>query len=156
MKRMRKWITVVMAMVLAFTLMIPVAPVQAAKKIQLNKSKVELSVGEKVSLKLKNATSADVKWSTSNKSIATVTSKGKVTAKKAGSVTITAKYDAKKYTCKVTVKSSEGSVEVYLTETGTKYHCKNNCGTTDTSKTTKVTEEEAIALGYTKCGRCYR
>lgn len=156
MKRMKKLITVVMTMVLAFTLMIPVTPVQAAKKIQLSKTKVSLEVGGKVTLKLKNATAADVKWSSSNKSIVTVTSKGKVTAKKAGSATITAKYDGKKYTCKVTVKSSEGSNYVYLTETGTKYHRKNNCGTTDTGKTTKVTEEEAIALGYEKCGRCYR
>ena len=40
----------------------------------------------------------------SNKKVATVTSKGKVTAKKKGTATITATVSGKKYTCKVTVK----------------------------------------------------
>lgn len=44
-----------------------------------------------------------VKWSTSNKKVATVNSKGKITAKGIGKATITAKVGSKKYTCKVTV-----------------------------------------------------
>ena len=156
MKRMKKLVTVVMAIVLAFTLMVPVAPVQAAKKIQLSKTKVELSVGEKVTLKLKNSTASDVKWSSSKKSIATVTSKGKVTAKKAGSATITAKHDGKKYTCNVTVKSPEDTKWVYLTATGSKYHKTDNCGTTDTSQTRLVTEDEALDLGFEKCRKCWK
>jgi uncharacterized protein YjdB len=46
-----------------------------------------------------------VKWSTSNKKIITVDKKGKVTAKKKGSATITAKAGTKSYKCKVTVQS---------------------------------------------------
>lgn len=49
-------------------------------------------------------TSKTVKWSTSNKKIATVSSKGKVTGKKAGTCTVTAKVGSKSYKCKVTVK----------------------------------------------------
>ena len=155
MKRVKKIVSIMLALVMVITLMIPAMPVQAAKKIQLNKTEVELSVGGKVSLKLKNATAADVVWSTSNKSVATVSSKGKVTAKKAGSVTITAKYDGKKYKCKITVTDTNDSNYVYITETGSKYHKVNDCGTTNSSKTTKLTEDEAKSMGYEKCKKCW-
>lgn len=48
--------------------------------------------------------SKKVTWSSSNKAIASVNSSGKVTAKKEGTVTITAKANGKKAVCKVTVK----------------------------------------------------
>lgn len=51
----------------------------------------------------------DWKWSTSKKSVATVSSKGKVVAKKAGVAKITGKVNGRKYTCTVTVKEQVGS-----------------------------------------------
>lgn len=45
-----------------------------------------------------------VKWTSSNKKVATVSSKGVVTAKKKGTATVTAKVGNKKVTFKVTVK----------------------------------------------------
>lgn len=45
-----------------------------------------------------------VKWSSSNKKVATVNSKGKVTAKKKGTAKISAKVGGKTYKCKVAVK----------------------------------------------------
>lgn len=45
-----------------------------------------------------------VKWESSNKAVATVNKKGKITAKKAGKATITIKSGSKKTTVKVTVK----------------------------------------------------
>lgn len=45
-----------------------------------------------------------IKWSSNNKKIATVTQKGKVTAKKAGKAKITAKSEAGKHTFVITVK----------------------------------------------------
>lgn len=80
-----------------------VISVQAAS-VKLNKTKLTLNTNEKYTLKLKG-NKKKVKWSTSKKSIATVSAKGKVTAKKAGKVTITAKVGGKKYKCKVTVVS---------------------------------------------------
>ena len=77
--------------------------VQAA--VKLNKTKATITVGKKVQLTLKGY-SGTVKWSTSNKKIATVSSKGKVTGKKAGNCTITAKAGKKKYTCKIKVKKA--------------------------------------------------
>ena len=46
-----------------------------------------------------------VKWSSSQKKVATVSSKGKVIAKKKGKAVITATVKGKKYKCKLTVKA---------------------------------------------------
>lgn len=96
----------------------------AAKKISISKKSATLTVGKTLTLKLKNAKASKVKWSTSNKKIATV-SKGKVKAKKAGKATITAKYKGKKYKCKITVKakkkvSAYTKLANYLKKNGTK------------------------------------
>ncbi|MBQ5473642.1 MAG: Ig-like domain-containing protein, partial [Lachnospiraceae bacterium] len=89
-----------------------------------------------------------VKWSTSNKKVATVSSKGKVTAKKKGTATITAKVSKKSYKCKVTVKAKE---------TTSGFDFKRDC-TVTTGSVTKhiefeinkenVTEEELKEQGY--------
>lgn len=90
-------------LVFALVLILVYTPASAAKKVKLNKVKVTLRVGKTVTLKLKN-NKKKVKWSSSNKKIATVTQKGKVKAKKAGKATITAKVGKKKYKCKVIVQ----------------------------------------------------
>jgi uncharacterized repeat protein (TIGR02543 family) len=85
---------------------------KSTKKIALNKKKATLKRGKKLTLKLKNA-SGKIKWKSSNKKIATVSSKGKVkvkkkikalTKKKKVKVTITATYKKKKYKCVITVR----------------------------------------------------
>lgn len=75
-----------------------------AAKPKLSKTKLTLNVGGSKTLTLKN-NKKKVKWSSSKKSVATVNSNGKVTAKKAGKATITAKVGSKKYKCKITVKA---------------------------------------------------
>lgn len=74
------------------------------KALSLNKTKVSLTPGQNTVLKLD--TSKKIKWSSSNKKVASVTSKGKVTAKQAGKATITASVGKKKYTCVVTVQEN--------------------------------------------------
>lgn len=76
-----------------------------SKPVALSKTSVSLKKGTKYTLKLRNATASKVKWSSSNKSVATVSKNGVVTAKKAGKATVTAKYGSKKYKCNVTVKA---------------------------------------------------
>ena len=80
------------------------AGIQAAAKPKLNRTKVTLSVGKSVTLKVKRA-KKNVKWSTSNKKIAKVTAKGKVKAVAPGTAKITAKTGSVKLVCKVTVKA---------------------------------------------------
>lgn len=75
---------------------------------KISKKTLTLNVKKSATLKV-TGTKQKVKWSSSNTSVATVTSKGKVTAKKAGTATITAKVGTKKFTCKVTVKKASGS-----------------------------------------------
>lgn len=76
---------------------------QAAGKMKLNKKKATIEVGQKVKLKLKHA-KGKVTWKSSKKKVASVTKKGVVAGKKAGTAKITAKCKGKKFSCKVTVK----------------------------------------------------
>lgn len=75
--------------------------------IKLNKTSAAIYTSGTKTVKLKatvKGASAKVTWKSSNRNIATVDSGGKVTAKKAGKVTITAKANGKTAKCKVTVK----------------------------------------------------
>lgn len=77
-----------------------------ASGLKLNKSKVQLLVGEKVTIKAIPGNS-NVKWLSSNPQIVSVNSKGKngsLKARKSGKVTIYAKYKGRKVKCIVTVK----------------------------------------------------
>lgn len=78
--------------------------VSATAAPKINTKKVTLTVGKTAQLKVLG-TSKKAKWVSSKKTVATVNSNGKVTAKKAGSTTITAKIGKKSYKCKVTVKN---------------------------------------------------
>lgn len=77
----------------------------AVNIVKLNKKSVTVKVGEKFQLKV-SGTDSTVTWSTSNKKIATVTSKGKITGKAVGNAEITAKVSNTKLVCKVTVKEN--------------------------------------------------
>ncbi|MDD6038358.1 MAG: Ig-like domain-containing protein [bacterium] len=100
----------VLALTLALTMAAPTASavpvvVQAAtKKIRLSTEKKTLNVGKSFTLKLQNATGRII-WKSSKKSVATVTSKGKVKAVASGTATITAKYNKKSYRCEITVNN---------------------------------------------------
>ena len=81
----------------------------APSKVTLNKKTLTLKKGKSATLKVslpKNTASYKKTFTSSNKSVATVSSSGKVTAKKAGTATITVKtFNGKTYKCKVTVKN---------------------------------------------------
>lgn len=83
----------------------------AKKVVKLNKSKLTLQTGKTSKLKLKN-TKKKVKWSSKNKKVATVSSKGVVKAISVGKTTITAKSGKKKYSCKVTVVMSDADKKI--------------------------------------------
>ena len=87
-----------------------------ATSVKLNRSTLTLGVGERYGLiKTVSPSSANQSctWSSSNSSIASVDSNGKVTAKKSGWANITVKTsNGKTATCKVTVKPAPTSVKV--------------------------------------------
>ena len=79
-----------------------VAETAEAATVKLNKKDATIVVGDKVKLKIMN-TKGKVKWSTSNKKVVAVSSKGMVKGKNDGTATIKAKVGNKTYTCKVKV-----------------------------------------------------
>lgn len=69
-----------------------------------------LTVGSKTTLKIKNVTKG-IKWSSSKKTVAKVSTKGVVTAVKPGTATITAKVGGKTYKCKITVVNASAKAK---------------------------------------------
>ena len=74
----------------------------SAATVKLNKKKITVPVATKYTLKV-TGTKAKVKWISSNKKVATVSSKGVVKGIKKGNCKITATVGKKKYTCSVKV-----------------------------------------------------
>lgn len=83
--------------------------------ISLNRSKINLEKGESYNLIATiyptNATNKTISWSSSNRSVATV-SNGRVVAKGVGTATITATVDGKRVTCTVYVSDYNYNVNV--------------------------------------------
>lgn len=99
--RTSKIISLFLCCFLAASLACPIHASAASPK--LNHEKVTLCRYHCVQLGLNHAP-GKVIWKSSDKNIATVTKKGKVTAVSAGTADITAKCNKKTYRCKVTVK----------------------------------------------------
>ena len=113
----KKSITSIIIMALALTLAMPMSAEAAKKKTpKISKTKVTMTITKKktkpaVQLKVKNVSAKNVKWTTSNKKVATVSKNGKVVAKKKGNAVITVKVKGSKtLRCKVTVKDNRKPV----------------------------------------------
>lgn len=89
--------------------------------IKLNKSSSSLLVGETETLKTTitpaDASNKNVTWSSSDETVATVSSTGKITAKSIGTAIITASVDGYSATCKVTVSYSLSLKGISLNQT---------------------------------------
>lgn len=113
--------------------------------LSINKSTASVKVGSSVSLTAtSSATANNLKWSSSDKSIATVSSSGKsvtVKGKKTGTATITVKtVDGIKKTCKVTVKKASS----------TSSNSSNNNSNTSSNPTSVINKYFASNSQYTK------
>lgn len=128
---------------------------------KINKSKVSLTAGKTTQLSV-NGTERKVKWSSSNTSVATVNSQGKVTSRGAGKAKITGSIDGKTVvSCYIIVKavqkkapaSNGGGGVVYITRTGEKYH-RYGCRYLRQS-CIPISLNTAISTGYDACSICY-
>lgn len=102
---------------------LPAAKVSAATKI--NKKKVTLIKGQSTTLKI-TGNRKKIKWTSNKKSVATVNSSGKITAKKKGTAKITAKIGQKKYSCNIIVQTPTISTKKATIYVGSKKVLKVN------------------------------
>ncbi len=121
-------------------------------QLSLNKSKVKLNVGKTAILTAKyNKKKVNPTFKSSNPNVASVNKSGKITAKKKGTVTITATYKKSKVSCKVTVSKAEtgcSSGHAYnngiitkqptCTEGGVKTYTCTRCGEIRTEAVAKL------------------
>ena len=111
---MKKTHTITKIATLLFSLLLVVTlcfPTQAlAKAPTLNRTTATLYVGQTTTLKVSSNEAAT--WSSSNQGVATVTNKGVVRGKKAGTATIKAVTSSGTATCTVTVKKQGSSMIV--------------------------------------------
>lgn len=105
-------------MILCFmTIMIPGIKVEAAgKKPFLNYKAAILPTKVDFPLKMINIGGKKVKWSSTNKKVAKISSKGKIHTLKKGKTVIIAKVGKKKYKCKVHVLSDKQYVTKWCKE----------------------------------------
>lgn len=101
MNKILKKLSILPLVVCIILLLIPSSDVSAAPR--LNKNSVSVNMGKTVQLKVKGS-SKKFKWSSANKKIATVNSKGKVTGVSEGTTYIYAKNGKTKLKCLVKVK----------------------------------------------------
>ena len=93
-------------------------------KSKLNKTKVTLFKGESITLTVTKK-KGKVNWSSSKKSVASVSSSGKVTAKKVGTAYIYAKVGKRTLKCKVTVREPDKAKRINLAKKEAKKIVKN-------------------------------
>lgn len=106
-KKICRIFALMMVLAIVSPSILPVSGTAVAKAaaVKLSKKEITLEVGKSQTLKI-TGTKQKVTWASSKKTVAVVSSTGKVTAKKAGAAVITATVNKKKYTCKVTVKAA--------------------------------------------------
>lgn len=102
----RSFLSTLLALMMIVT--VAVVPASAAS-VKLSKSSISLTKGYSTTLSVSGTTSK-VTWSTGNKNVATVSSKGKVVGKKVGSTYIYAKVNSSTLKCKVNVVAGKIAV----------------------------------------------
>lgn len=109
----------------------------AKKKVAISKKTASIQVGASITLKMKN-TKKKVTWSSSKPKVASVSKKGKVTGKKAGTAIIKAKVAGKKYSCKVTVTAKKEQT----TNNATTQQNPSSTATTQTNPSSTTTTQQ--------------
>ena len=122
------------------------------KKPYLNKKKATVTVGKKLTLKLRGM--VVTRWTSSNKKIATVSSSGAVKTRKSGTVKITATgKDKKKYTCVLKVNAKPKQIVPTATptkapENHTSYMIAHRGDTSTAPENTMAAFQSALLRGY--------
>ena len=103
---MKKTTIKILSVLLCIVMCVTMLPMRTeAASPAISEDSLMMYIGNKVTLKVNNTTKTP-SWSSSKPSVATVSSKGIVTAKNLGNATISAKIGTKTYKCKVLVVGS--------------------------------------------------
>ena len=123
MKKIQRLLCVLLAVfMIAQSLLIGgISETQAAGTAKLSKKKANIYVGCCVTLKLNGAPASRVKWKSSNKKIATVTSKGKVTGIRKGKAYAIATYKGRTYKATINVLSNRVTTKNVTLYVGSTY-----------------------------------
>ncbi|HAB62496.1 MAG TPA: hypothetical protein DCE48_17670 [Lachnospiraceae bacterium] len=131
MKKLIKLLAICLIVIIIAPAVIPMYGVTAkAAEIKLNTTSTSIRVKQTYQLKITGSSKA-VTWSSSNKKVVTVDSKGKIKGVKKGSATITAKVSGKEYEAKITIVDAITANDFYFTgsstlEKGFMEYCDNN------------------------------
>lgn len=138
---------------LIMCLMVSVLPVRTEKvsaaTVSLSLKKVTFETGAKLRLVLRNA-SGKITWSSGNKKVVKVSSKGVVTAVGPGTARVTAKYNGKSYRCTFTVPKPELNYTAYELEIGGTVRLKLSGAEADSFKSGKKSVASVSSRGLVK------
>ncbi|MGN0665808.1 MAG: Ig domain-containing protein [Huintestinicola sp.] len=109
-KKLRSLLCMLLTLMLTLTM---VSFPASAASYSLNYSSYNLTKGYAITLKVKGASSETITWSTSDKSIATVSSSGKVVGKSVGTATISANINGTVLNSKINVVGGKLSADTY-------------------------------------------
>lgn len=125
MMRYKKQGTVIAMLVLFFGLILCFHfSANAKQNVKISRKKVVLTTGKSKKLKLEGVKKKKkIRWESSDKKVVSVSKNGKIKAKKNGSAVVTARYQNKKYKCKVLVvpKAAAEQAQKEITP-GTSYY----------------------------------
>lgn len=127
MKKVNRFLSVFLVVMLIVTLQMRVIPIWAEENentegISLNKQTLSVQVGSKKKLSVKG-TDEKVTWESSKEKVATVSSDGTVTGREAGTTVVTATSNSgEKASCKVTVTNKVIRVLLKTTGFSSEYH----------------------------------
>lgn len=111
----KKWsraLALALALAIASPSVTPQTSITAeAASLKISHTKKTLKVGKSLKLKITGNGKTKVTWKSSKKSVASVSSTGKVTAKKAGKAKITATIGTKTKTCAITVEKINPNIK---------------------------------------------
>ncbi len=134
-KRIRRWLSVLLALALIMAMVPQNASAKEIKvKNSVGKTK-NMAVGSTFQIKT-NLSASSLKFTSSKKSVATVSSKGLITAKKKGKATITIRSGKKKLKLKIIIKKPMG------------YTISRKAGTYNGTVTTTVKVKKGYTVYY--------
>ncbi len=114
-KHLQKLFTLLLAVVLLVSFSIPSMAATSKASLKLSQKSISVEAGKTKTIKATvTGKSKTVKWTSSNKKVATVSSKGVVKGIKKGTCKITAKANGKTKTCTVKVKAVPGVSKAML------------------------------------------